>query len=264
MPISLVDRLQNKIARLDGMAQMAAALSAATAQIAEMNKELQEIKQRVYMMDVFDYRNVFKHAHQIGSISSARYWMEHMDGLPGFNHRDQLLAFALDSVTLDGQWLEFGVADGGSISWTAQRHPNQTIHGFDSFEGIPEKWAFNVQFAYDRGGVLPDVPSNVVLHKGWFDATVPPFFEQNRQPIAFMHVDCDIYSSTKCIFDHSWDLMRPGTIIQFDEYWNYAGWENHEHKAFLEMIRERGMTYEYIGQVSISEQVAVKITGVSG
>lgn len=37
----------------------------------------------------------------------------------------------------DGLWLEFGVKAGGSIIYPAVLHPDKIIHGFDSFEGLP-------------------------------------------------------------------------------------------------------------------------------
>ena len=76
---------------------------------------------------------------------------------------------------------------------------------------------------------------NVVLHKGWFDETVPDFAETHKEAIAFMHVDSDIYSSAKTIFTHLGDRIVPGTVIQFDEYFNYPGWKNHEYKGFQEL-----------------------------
>ena len=46
------------------------------------------------------------------------------------------------------------------------------------------------------------------------------------------NIDCDIYSSTKDIFDIAGDRINPGCIIVFDEYINYPSWEQHEFKAF--------------------------------
>ena len=44
----------------------------------------------------------------------------------------------------DGMWLEFGVKAGGSIVYPAVIHRSKTIHGFDSFEGLPSsKFAKN-------------------------------------------------------------------------------------------------------------------------
>jgi hypothetical protein len=70
---------------------------------------------------------------------------------------------------------------------------------------------------------LPHVSSNVTLIKGWFDQTLPPFLEKHPAPVSFLHVDCDLYSSTKTIFDSLRTRFRPGTVIVFDEYFNYPG-----------------------------------------
>jgi len=37
-----------------------------------------------------------------------------------------------------GLWLEFGVKAGGSIVYPAVLHRSKTIHGFDSFQGLPD------------------------------------------------------------------------------------------------------------------------------
>jgi hypothetical protein len=49
----------------------------------------------------------------------------------------------------------------------------------------------------------------------------------------------------------------PGTIIVFDEYFNYPNWEEHEYKAFQEFIGESGLGYRYLGFAR--QQVAVRI-----
>lgn len=59
-----------------------------------------------------------------------------------------------------------------------------------------------------------------------------------------MHIDCDIYSSTKCAFDTFRDNIKPGTVIVFDELWNYPDYKNHEMKAFAEYPDETGLDFE--------------------
>ena len=49
-----------------------------------------------------------------------------------------VLSFALDKVTVEGLYLEFGVHSGGTNNRIARRRPNHTVHGLDSFEGLPE------------------------------------------------------------------------------------------------------------------------------
>lgn len=182
----------------------------------------------------------------------------------GFDSQRELVDYSLQSVKVDGHLMEFGVFTGGTIRHMAKRVGGRTIHGFDSFEGLPEAWGgFNLgSRAFDVKGKLPRVPANVKLHRGWFDASVPAWMKDNPGPVAFMHVDCDLYSSTKTIFTLLAERMVPGTIILFDEYFNYPNWEQHEYKAFQELIAEKRMTYRYLGFAR--QQVAVRIETIGG
>jgi hypothetical protein len=169
----------------------------------------------------------------------------------------ELLSYALSRATLEGLYAEFGVNQGGTINYIAKKKPDHMIHGFDSFEGLPEDWAGNSTFAgyFNCNGTLPKVAENVVLHKGWFKDTVPKFASNCPGPMAFLHVDCDLYSSTVTIFKALGDRIVPGTVIVFDEYFNYPNWTSHEHKAFREFMAASGKKFKYIGY-SI-QQVAV-------
>ena len=55
------------------------------------------------------------------------------------------------------------------------------------------------------------------------------------------------------------DMLVPGTIIMFDEYYNYSGWEEGEYKAFMEFTAKHQIRFEYIGYIRKGSQVAVKI-----
>lgn len=74
-----------------------------------------------------------------------------------------------------------------------------------------------------------------------------------------MHVDSDLYSSAKEIFDIMLKKMPQEIIILFDEYWNFEGWKDFEHKAFQEFIAQTGRTYEYLAYMDCGQQVAVKL-----
>ncbi len=65
-----------------------------------------------------------------------------------------------------------------------------------------------------------------------------------------MHIDSDLYSSAKTIFDCLGDRVAPGTVIMFDEFYNYTGYQAHEYKAFKEFVEERNVKYEWIGHVA--------------
>ncbi len=103
--------------------------------------------------------------------------------------------------------------------------------------------------------------ANVFLHIGLFDDVLPAFKEEwkDKHRISFLHVDCDIYSSTKSIFDYLGDWIGEGTIIIFDEYYGYNDWKKHEFKAFQEYIAEMGYEYEYLAYNQYYEQVVVRI-----
>jgi hypothetical protein len=144
----------------------------------------------------------------------------------------------------------------------ARRVGKQVLHGFDSFQGLPERWSgFSLgSAAFNVNGRLPRVPANVRLHPGWFDASLPPWLAEHPGPVAFIHVDCDLYSSTRTAFELLADRMQVGTVILFDEYFNYPNWRNHEHRAFQEHVQKHGVTYEYLAYAR--QQVLVRLTGV--
>ena len=97
---------------------------------------------------------------------------------------------------------------------------------------------------------------------GWFDRTLPTFLDRfPDKPVAFLHVDCDLYSSTQTIFAQLKSRIVPGTVIVFDEYFNYPGWEGHEYQAFAEFIQHTRLHYKYLGLVPNHQQVCVKIRG---
>lgn len=150
-----------------------------------------------------------------------------------------------------GLFLEFGVYSGNSIKIIAENTPN-IVYGFDSFEGLPEDWYIHSKghFACDPP---IDVPNNVELVIGWFDKTLPEFVRSHLESVSFMHIDCDLYSSTKCIFDNFKHKFVDGSIIVFDEIYGYTGYEHHEYKAFQEFLEETQFGWECIGKYSLHQ-----------
>ena len=188
----------------------------------------------------------------------------HMGEAVGYETQKELLDVALSETQLSGHYLEFGVFNGGTIRYLARRRPGVTYHGFDSFEGLPEAWGgFSLgRRAFSRNGQLPRVPPNVVLHKGWFSETIPAWCGTISGPVAFIHIDCDLYSSTTDIFNGLLDRLQPGTVILFDEYFNYAGWRNHEFKAWQEFVTSHNVEYDYLAYAR--QQVLVRIREIGG
>ncbi len=82
-------------------------------------------------------------------------------------------------------WLEFGVASGRTINYISQ-FTSENVYGFDSFEGLPEKWRDNFDKGYfNMNGNMPNVNKNVVLIKGWFNETLEPFIQKENKKYHF-------------------------------------------------------------------------------
>jgi hypothetical protein len=170
-------------------------------------------------------------------------------------------------------WLEFGVDTGNTINYIS-KFTNDTVYGFDSFEGLPEKWRDGYDKGrFNRNGNLPEVNNNVVLIKGWFDKTLSDFIQTQGKKVSFIHMDADLYSSTKYILNTLKNYLDEDCVIVFDELVNYPGFDGDtgELKAFYEFITENTVNYEWIGMNGtptgmtgyVHENVALKIHSIN-
>jgi hypothetical protein len=149
----------------------------------------------------------------------------------------------------DTLWLEFGVASGRTINYIS-RFTEDKVYGFDSFEGLPEKWRDGFEKGtFNQSGNFPEVAGNVELVGGWFNETLHWFIQTHDKKVSFIHMDADLYSSTKYVFDVLKDRLAPDCVIVFDELVNYPGFDGDtgELKAFYEFITENKVDYEWIG-----------------
>lgn len=203
-------------------------------------------------------------AVRLASEESARYVIANMRTVPNFDTdydlHDWIAKSQLDLELLEhGLVLEFGVATGRTLNHFGRVLPFKTIYGFDGFKGLPEDWTSRMRKGFFARSNLPAVRSNCELVVGWFDETLPGFVRTHDQPIALLHVDCDLYSSAATVLSTLKDQIVPGTVIIFDEYMNYPGWQLDEFKAWQEHVRAFGVKYEYIGRVSRHQKVAVRV-----
>ena len=150
-------------------------------------------------------------------------------------------------------YLEFGVSEGYSLlQWAARlTHQETQLHGFDSFEGLPEDW----DATRLRGSFAAAIPQyddrRVTLHKGWFNQTLPVFRLPQHEHLV-VHLDADLYSSTRYVLD----TLKPGpdAILIFDEFCDRM----HELKAFNEYLSS-GLKATCLGATTTLEQVAFKL-----
>ncbi|MEI4281337.1 class I SAM-dependent methyltransferase [Klenkia terrae] len=195
--------------------------------------------------------------------TTATFVHEQMERATPHFAKDETMAAALAAVDVTGLYLEFGVASGGTLRQIASTAPAGAVFGFDSFEGLPEKWRAGFEVGAFAMEALPEV-EGAELVVGWFDQTLPAFLAAHPEPVAFLHLDADLYSSTVTVLEALQDRLQVGTVVMFDEYFNYPGWEEHEHRAWVEFVDRAGVQFEYLGFTADDEQLSLRITALGG
>lgn len=172
-------------------------------------------------------------------------------------------------------WAEFGVENGTTARIFHEKLPNNCfLYLFDSFLGLPEDWvkgdpsdpeiceeARMLHGLTHPAGAFKTVnkpsfeDSRVVITEGWFIDTLPRWAADYKgEQLGLIHIDCDLYSSAKTVYENVGHLMKSGTIILFDELT-----KNHDKKAFMEFLSTTNNDFEYIAAVRGRLQVAVRI-----
>ena len=144
-------------------------------------------------------------------------------------------------------YLEFGVFEGYSIRYMSKAltNPASILHGFDSFEGLPETWKHDHQKGrFAMGGQPPQIPDErVKFFKGWFNETLPHYSIPPHEEL-IINIDCDLYSSTKYVLDYLKDSIRVGTWLYFDEF---GSWD-HEGRVFRELVEATHWKFEPVAE----------------
>ena len=148
----------------------------------------------------------------------------------------------------DGLCCEFGVQAGRTLWQFADRLAPRIIYGFDSFEGLPEDWCGAApKGSFKTDHTAQNWPPNSELIIGLFQDTLKPFLRTHDAPIAFAHMDADLYSSTKYVLNIVTDRLAPGAILIFDEIIGDKPCHDNEARAFAEWITETGLQFKVIG-----------------
>lgn len=183
-----------------------------------------------------------------------KFCQQHLAVRPQFEDRFKMYDFISNKVgaNADIDYLEFGVFKGETIKYWASlnKNVNSRFFGFDTFEGLPENWTdfrFNRNMSsFDMKGKLPEIDDKrVAFNKGLFQETLPAFLKQydNNSKQVIIHNDSDLYSSTLFVLAHSDHLLKPGTIIIFDEIWSIL----HEFRALEDYCSSFMKSYDVIG-----------------
>lgn len=172
---------------------------------------------------------------------------------------------ALANVSLPGDYAQLGVYKGRCARFLGTlTAANRRLYLLDSFNGLPEDWIGpwkKGSFALQNSEIPNFEQSNIEIIPGWFSETVPVLASRLRKPLALIHADADLYSSTMDALNGLNAAIVPGTIILFDEYFIQVNGEfrDDEHRALLDWCALHGRTFEYLWKTRWV-QVAVRIT----
>jgi O-methyltransferase len=155
-----------------------------------------------------------------------------------------------------GDYFEFGLWRGKTFSYARlmkQRYrlTAMRLWGFDSFQGLPEFeqqkdeiWKPG-QFACSESEFR-----GILQRKGFSDSEyelIPGFYHSSLTPeltkrmagvkVAVVYIDCDLYESTRDVLAFLPPFLQDGTIICFDDYYNYKGSPTQgEQRAIAEFL----------------------------
>ena len=177
------------------------------------------------------HKNYITNINNLRQYKSLTYWNNH------FKH--------LSENNLEGDIVECGVGNGQTLSYILfnliynEKHNNKKYIGFDSFEGFPEPsdqdnsprnpkkgdWDHsNEEFVINNLndlGFKENHYKKIKFIKGFYERT----FQQEKDnitKISLLHIDCDLYSSTRISLETWFDKVEKNGIIVFDEYLNTA------------------------------------------
>lgn len=204
-------------------------------------------------------RDVWTAFEQEAARTSAELVREQMPHVVPHTSPYDTLRHALSCAPPDGLALEFGVATGATLRIIARSRRPGSVFGFDSFQGLPEFW----RLGYEPGrfGVEepPDVPG-AELVVGLFADVLPDFLAEHPEPVAFVHIDSDLYGSALTVLEQVGPRLVEGAVLVFDEFYNFPDWREHEYRALTEYAAASGLEFDYLGLTMDDEQVSVRVT----
>jgi len=111
-------------------------------------------------------------------------------------------------------------------------HKNRTIIGFDSFEGLDQPGAFDIDprsnVPFFSKGSVKGWKANTISHKlserhkcsielieGWIPACFKGYEDKK---FVFAHIDVDLYQATMDSLEFIYERLVSGGVILFDDY----------------------------------------------
>lgn len=183
--------------------------------------------------------------------------------LPENQFEENLLIADRIGSEIEGDVVECGVWRGGMIAGLVEvMGKNRTYHLFDSFEGLPPakdidgeaaiKWQQEKtgEFYFNNCQAEIEIAESAmkianckyVLHKGWFEETLPKFIPDKK--LALLRLDGDWFDSIMLSLKYLFPYVSKGGIVLIDDYENWDGCSRAVH-SYLSSISS-------ISRISIS------------
>lgn len=153
---------------------------------------------------------------------------------------------------INGHYAEFGVYKGGTTleAISASKvfgQEKMNFHIFDSFEGLPELRASDLDRIFVAGEFSNDLNSfktnlekekvdmsRIIIHPGFYESTLSSLNLDVK--FSFVLIDCDLYSSTVPVLDFISNKLMQGSIIAFDDWYCYDSPAKGERRAVQEWL----------------------------
>jgi Macrocin-O-methyltransferase (TylF) len=195
---------------------------------------------------VYELNGVFNYLH-VGWWFSAHGFSSRVRTRSRTELFELLAAEIADRQVL---YLEFGVHKGDSMRLWARllKNPQSSLHGFDSFLGLPHDWSLagHERGYFSTGGAVPEIDDpRVRFFPGWFEDSLPGYAWPEYDVLVVM-LDADLYSSTATVLGFVAERLVPGSYLYFDQFHQRAD----ELRAFAEFHDERGMNFRLLGTTS--------------
>jgi O-methyltransferase len=158
-----------------------------------------------------------------------------------------------------GDYFEFGLWRGKTFCHAHRmkrryRLNSMRLWGFDSFQGLPEfhdekdsiwtpgEFSCKIDDFHEivrRSGFQE---KEYELIQGFYNESLTPALQKKMAGVkaAVIYIDCDLYESTRDVLSFLPPFLQDGTIVCFDDYYNYKGSPDQgEQRALKEFLAAR-------------------------
>ncbi len=140
-----------------------------------------------------------------------------------------IFAAVKQTAKVPGDIAEVGVYQGGSSKLICEAKGARQFHLFDTFEGLPPRRDIDLakftegEYAYALDSVREylDAYSGITFYKGLFPETAASLSNDHR--FSFVHIDVDLYESTRSCLEFFYPRMSPGAVLISHDYYAASG-----------------------------------------